>query len=356
MQKTLLSLTVITMLGLTTVAAAEAQTFRERIRDRIMSQQQGGIDMQARGSLRDRMQAERRGAVHGQMRPGGQALPKHTSKVSIKVDGVSRDFYVHRPPGASVRPGAVIALHGGGGNAHRFATSTSLPGLAFKEQFLVVFPDAIDGNWNDGRDQFSGKPSDVAFVAAIIDWLAEHEGVDLDRVFATGTSNGGAMAHRLACEAPGLLAGIAPISANLNDALYASCQPASSTPVVMFNGTEDNLMLYDGGTPDIPGRETTGFVLSAEATASFWAGVAGCEGSPRQRDLPDRKDDGTTITILSYPCPDDQVVLYRINGGGHGVPGGPVAKPGFRARLIGTTSQEIDAFAEAVSFFRRYGL
>ena len=200
------------------------------------------------------------------------------------------------------------------------------------------------------RAQFKDRPDDLAFMRGLVDWLVANEGIDRGRVFATGSSNGGAMSHKLACEAPDLVAGITTISANLHDALHAACRPTESTPVLMISGTEDPLMLYNGGTPDIPGRESHGVVLSAPATAEFWAGVAGCAPSPTVRDLPDRVEDGTTVTAITYRCPGDQIILLRVNGGGHGVPGGEPAR-GFKARLTGPTSQEFVAFALAISFF-----
>ena len=327
---------------------ADAQTLRDQIRDKVTEARdtRGGIKMRGK---------QRGGAGQGHFQ-GVRNIqtPEGAQRVSIQVDGNARSFFLYKPEGFRHDGAAVLGLHGGGGNAAHLITKTSLPRLSADRGFLAVFPDGVDGNWNDGRELFEDRPDDVVFMRALVDWLVANEGVDRDRVFATGSSNGGAMAHKLACDAAGLVAGITTISANMSVALYESCAPSESIPVMMINGTDDPLMLYSGGTPDIPGRETSSELRGAEDTAAFWADAAGCSYSPRVRDIPDRIDDGTTVTALIYRCHGDQVTLLRVNGGGHGVPGGEPAK-GFRARLTGTTSQEFDAFAAALSFFEKHG-
>ena len=46
---------------------------------------------------------------------------------------------------------AVLAFHGGGSNARQMEQYTRFNDLAAKAGFLVVYPEAVDGNWNDGR-------------------------------------------------------------------------------------------------------------------------------------------------------------------------------------------------------------
>ncbi len=291
--------------------------------------------------------------------PAGAADPAAVQSASITIEGERQDFLYYVPTQRPARPGVVLALHGGRGDGQRFLDQTpSLVRLAEREGFIAVYPSA-DGNWNDGRTAFKSAPSDVTVMRALVDWLARTHGADPARVFVTGVSNGGVMAHKLACDAPDLVAGIAPIAASFNQTLYAGCRPTAPIPVVMFNGTDDPLMVYDGGRSSsrlakfAPGGEP---VIGAEETIGFWARANGCGGAPAEQDLPDRvAGDGTTVTVLSYSCPSAATQLYRINGGGHSVPG--TAQRGQRMqRLVGPTSQEIDAMAQAVAFFQRHGL
>jgi polyhydroxybutyrate depolymerase len=52
----------------------------------------------------------------------------------------------------------------------------------------------------------------VDFVRALIGKVAEVVPVDRRRIYATGLSNGGMMAHRLAAEAAELIAAVAPVA------------------------------------------------------------------------------------------------------------------------------------------------
>ena len=78
---------------------------------------------------------------------------------------------------------------------------------------MVVYPDAVALNWNDGR-KASSIPSqaqqvdDVAFVAAMIRELEGRRPIDPKRIFAAGFSNGGIFVHFLANELSSRIAAI----------------------------------------------------------------------------------------------------------------------------------------------------
>ena len=55
------------------------------------------------------------------------------------------------------------------------------------------------------------KIDDVAYFKVILDDIGSSFRIDTSAVFLTGMSNGAAMAHRLACELPGRVAGIAAV-------------------------------------------------------------------------------------------------------------------------------------------------
>jgi len=301
----------------------------------------------------------------GRLRGGGALergadtpVPAGVEQAQITVNGQARTFLYYAPPGRSSRPAVVLSLHGGRGSGAKYISQTpSMLSYADQLGFVAVYPDATE-NWNDGREGFAGRPSDIAFLSAVIDWMAINLNADRSRVFVTGASNGGAMSYKIACDAPGLVAAIAPIISSLSTALYASCAPGQPVPVVMFNGTEDPLNVYAGGTSTsrlAQFAEQSGGVAGAVATAEFWARVNGCSLSPASENLPDTTNDGTTVTLIRYNCPRDAVWLYRINGGGHSIPGMQGNGPGAE-RLVGRTSQDIDAVGRAVAFFQTYGL
>lgn len=276
---------------------------------------------------------------------------------TVTVDGMQRDYQVHVPDGTGPGAGVVLVFHGGGGNGAAMHDQSPLVAEADAAGFVVVFPEGVDGNWTDGRPSRAGGPDDVAFVQAMIAALVADHGVDPDRVFATGMSNGGIFTHRLACDAPGLVRAIAPVAGTMPADLLPRCAPGQGTPVVMFHGTEDGLVPYRGGRPERSRlialfRGEVDEMVSAPDTLAFWAGLEGCGGAPQETALPDVADDDTTVTRIAYRC--GRATLYRIEGGGHTWPGSTA--PRVAPRLTGAVSMDIDAAALIVDFFRAEGL
>src|SRR5260370_8384660 len=89
------------------------------------------------------------------------------------------------------------------------------------EGFLAGYPDGTGGMpdrllpWNAGTCcaySVINKIDDVGFTLALLADLDARHPVDRRRVYATGLSNGAMMAWRLAVEASGQIAAIAPVA------------------------------------------------------------------------------------------------------------------------------------------------
>ena len=87
----------------------------------------------------------------------------------------------------------------------------------------------------------------MAFLRRLAVELAERGVADPGRIYVAGVSNGGMMALRLICEGADFVAGVGSVIASMPAAAGADCRPARPVPVVMFNGTADKLVPYDGG-------------------------------------------------------------------------------------------------------------
>jgi len=81
-------------------------------------------------------------------------------------------------------------------------------------------------------------------------------------------------------------------------------------------------------------------MAAVETVAGDWAAGNGIGGEPALERLPGTAGDPpvTRLTWAATGCPP--VVLYRIEGGGHGWPGGPQFLP---ARVIGPVPRRLDA-------------
>ncbi|HEX9976401.1 MAG TPA: PHB depolymerase family esterase, partial [Dehalococcoidales bacterium] len=153
---------------------------------------------------------------------------------SIQSSGLERTFLVHVPPTSSTtRPmPLLIALHGGGGTGQGMVTLTqgSLNSLADKEGFIVVYPDGIENQWNDGREgDFTmvnrEEIDDVGFISTLIDHLSQKHKIDNQRIYATGISNGAMMSYRLACELSNKIAAVAPVCGAMPLDSASRCSP-----------------------------------------------------------------------------------------------------------------------------------
>ncbi len=80
-----------------------------------------------------------------------QGLRGEAVEHSVTVDGITRKYLVFAPKGFDKPLPVVLALHGGGSNARQMERYTRFNDLTAKEGFLVVYPEAVEGNWNDGR-------------------------------------------------------------------------------------------------------------------------------------------------------------------------------------------------------------
>lgn len=271
-----------------------------------------------------------------------------------RENGEVRSWLTFRPvnPSANVLP-VLFVLHGGGGSAKGIRKNFSFDALAQQNQFMVVYPDGLEGHWNDARQGGkvklfkNKKPDDVGFLRELAALLVANGQADAARIYVTGVSNGGMMTQRLLCEASETFAAGASIIANLPAAL-ADCAPAQPRSILMINGDTDPLMPYNGG--GVGFRQKRGMVLSTLDSLHHWAAINQCAGAPIQTALPDQnKKDGSTATkFVADAClPGRTVQLVSIIGGGHTVPTlrapSKRVRAKLRARILGATNRDFEA-------------
>jgi polyhydroxybutyrate depolymerase len=206
----------------------------------------------------------------------------------------------------------VVLLHGGSGNS-AVGIDATCPGadrshpsclhqIAERRQFVLVVPNGTRSNppaanraWNagggglraaGGRWQCVGGNvceagvDDVAYIRAVLAQLPAWTGTMPSHVYATGLSNGGALAHRLACEAADVFQAIASVGAGNQFATSASCQPQRPVAMLAVHGTGDPCWRY--GESDLTCVITTpvGYKVGALESAAGWAQRNGCTADP----------------------------------------------------------------------------
>jgi polyhydroxybutyrate depolymerase len=242
------------------------------------------------------------------------SAPAHADTLSIETRTGHRRAIVLA---ARQQPApAVIVLHGTITTPLWAARRFGFAEAAAARGFAAVFPEGVGLQWNDGRRGFASHADDVAFLRRLVVEIVERGIADPDRVYISGVSNGGMMALRMVCEAAELFAGAGTVIANMPVATGADCHPARPVPIVMFNGTADGLIPYDGG--GVGPFNLGGHVWGTEETAAYMAEANGCGRGPFASDSVIGKTSVTRIVWNGCPA---TVTLYRVNGGRHSVLG-----------------------------------
>lgn len=187
---------------------------------------------------------------------------------ALSFAGLDRSYLVHVPPGydGTTPVPLVVDLHGFTSNAVQQRGISGMSLVSDANGFVVVHPNGARKAWNAKLCCGNRGIDDVAFIRAVVDAVADEVAVDRRRVYATGLSNGGAMSHRLACDAADVFAAAAPMAFPLADIPATGCQPSRSVPVLTVLGLTDMLVRYDG------------VLGSAAGTFTYWREVNGCGG------------------------------------------------------------------------------
>ncbi|HWR64199.1 MAG TPA: PHB depolymerase family esterase [Candidatus Thermoplasmatota archaeon] len=284
----------------------------------------------------------------------------HTFTRTINADGLQRTYRIHIPPELPVNSTSALlfVLHGGGGTGEGMERSLTLGGfnaIADQQNCIVVYPDGIEKNWNDGRKNVSDPAhqqniDDVGFFAILIENLSQEFNIDPHRIFVTGISNGAMMSYRLACEIPEKIAAIAPVAGALPIDLLSLNISDASISVCVISGTHDPLVPWEGGLVGFP-RNPRGIVLSVPESVLFWVSHNNCSSPPNSTVLPDRDPtDHTWVQKDTYSngANATEVTLYTIYNGGHTWPDGYQY---FPESLIGRTTHDINANTVIWDFF-----
>jgi len=220
-----------------------------------------------------------------------QGLRGEAVEHTVTVDGMSRKYLVFAPKGFDKPLPVVLALHGGGGNARQLERYTRFNDPAAKAGFLVIYPEAMDGNWDNGRD--------------IQGVRAQQE----------------------------------------------TCHPDHPVSILIIQGDADPLVPIRGGMVGFPRGRKRGQVVPTEETISLYVRRNGNQGEPTVTTLDRDKKDGTSVEIKKYPDGPGGVKtqVYIVRNGGRTWAGRPLYLPEM---LIGKASQEFSATDVIWEFFK----
>jgi len=274
------------------------------------------------------------------------AIPSFSQETIVKeirFDNADRSYRLHLPPNfdPTENLSLVFNLHGFTSNALEQEVYSGMDAISDNERFLVCYPDGIDNAWNVGW-AFGSTAEDVGFISALIDELVNDYNVNPKKVYSCGMSNGGFMSYRLACELNDRIAAVASVTGSFVPEYLPLCNAGKAVPIFEIHGTADNVVPYEG---------VVGVATSIADVIDYWTENNNCTIDFLEEELADSDpNDASTVTKFHYQdCDDDtEVLLYRINNGGHTWPGSAIN--------IGVTNQDINASQEIWDFFNRHSL
>jgi polyhydroxybutyrate depolymerase len=272
----------------------------------------------------------------------------HQGRESIVVGTIERTYLVHLPPQYDgKKPMAVVlAFHPLSGNGRTMEWISELDRVADQNGFVVVYPDGYKSSWADGSGRYDADRdgiNDVSFVSALITQLTNRLAIDSTRIYATGFSNGGYLAQRLACELPEKLAAVATVGAALAENVYGKCTPAIPVPMLMIAGTSDASVPWAG-------KER---LATVPATVAKWVAVNGCATKLPVSYVPLPSKDGLPVRREAYAgCQNDgEVLLYAVEGGSNKWYGGNDL---LQFSLPGSAGKDLDASSVILDFFKNH--
>jgi polyhydroxybutyrate depolymerase len=267
------------------------------------------------------------------------------AEVLAKLGVPESQFYAPDVAGNEKRP-LFVFLHGLGASGKGAFDALGLRAFGEKERIYVIAP---DGRVDSKRRRFwNAHPAccdfdqtgvdDVERLKGLVSDVVASFSVDPARVYVVGFSNGGFMAHKLACSYGRALAAVASIAAAhpLDEACDLGELPLG---VLEVHGDADDVVLYQGGTVfQRAGAPAHG---SAKETLSYWGKKLGCRGEPLpgpSLDLEPKLSGEETLTERFERCNLGTAELWTVRGGGH---------------LIGTRPQFVEQVWRFLSSHRK---
>lgn len=205
----------------------------------------------------------------------------------------------------------VVLLHGYTGSAAQIDFYFGLSREVDARRFILAVPEGlmnIQGQryWNasDGCCDFEHRGiNDVEYVLNFIKGLRARYPIDEARIYLAGHSNGGFLAHRLACEPGNPFAGLVSLAgvSALDPAACASKRPVS---VLQIHAVDDPTINYKGSA----GYPGLGAYPGARETVDGWVKRNHC-GPPRSAPPIDQ--------TVSIPGVDTDVERWDCDAGTH---------------------------------------
>jgi polyhydroxybutyrate depolymerase len=281
--------------------------------------------------------------------------PSEQKTITLTVDGLIREYTIFLPTGYNIATAMplLFAIHGGGGTSAGAISLASFNTLAETNKFIVVYPQGVGNNWNDGRPTTPNQQGvdDVNFFRTMINTISTTYKIDPKRIFATGISNGGFMSSRLGAELGDKIAAFASVAASVEkNTVYNNINGTNKVSAMYIQGTLDPLVPFLGG---IMTAGSGGNIASHTEVVAKWIAANNCNATTVAQNIPDIAVDGTTATRRDYTggTNNTAVTSIIILNGGHTWPQGAQY---LSELIIGKTCQDFNGSDAVWEFFKTH--
>ena len=235
---------------------------------------------------------------------------------------IDRPVFIHTPPAfdSSANYPVLFVFHGNASNEPNDIAQSSVPQhaeMVNSGAYIGVYPQGHLNSWNLGQEL--SNANDVAFVSHIVAQLALTDGINPERIFASGFSNGAGLTQHLAVQTD-LFQAVAPMAT----ALVVGNEPTSETPIrsiLQIHGTSDDICPYEGGEDNPTGHN----FYSSEQSIALWAEHNGCDSTPTTTTTAE----GNTQLYYENCTNGVEVIQLSVTNGEHGFP--PQTEGGLNA-------------------------
>lgn len=294
--------------------------------------------------------------------PDAELVGAH-SRRRLTSGGNEYEYLLYVPTSAPASAPLVLNFHGLGGDGAGQVAYTGYADLAEAEGFVVAHPSGLlveSRDWGATRSwEVTGADTssrdDVQFVSDLIDRIAAQACVDLNRVYATGFSNGGYFSAHLVC---GLADRIAATFSVGGISHPDECQPSRPVAMGAVHGTGDEVVPFDDSQEsallkgvqidDEKAQELEAFFaeIIPDELAEF-ADAFGCK-VVTESEL----DPATSLTRYTGCDGGVELRFYAIEGVGHIWPGSSWTKGGSKDGV--GAANGISATADGWAFMSQY--
>ncbi|MDF3064969.1 MAG: putative secreted esterase [Polyangiaceae bacterium] len=172
------------------------------------------------------------------------------STITLQSGGTNRTYLLHVPPGydGSKPLPLVLDVHGYTSFASEQMMRSKWDKMADKEGFVLIEPEGVNKSWNAGSCCGGNNQDDVKYFRDVVAKATADLCIDKKRVYVSGHSNGGAMTHRLACEAADIFAAAAPVCGWVT---VNNCAPSRPIPVLSIRSLNDGTVKIEGADADV---------------------------------------------------------------------------------------------------------